>query len=502
MNALIAHDELEDRINGCWLGKSIGGAIGAPYEGQTFWLDVPKKYPARSVENDDLDLQLVWLHVLEQKGVGIAAPELAQGWIDHITYPFDEYGVAVANLQLGLKPPYTGICNNYFKNCMGSPIRSEIWACLFPGQPATAGWYAMQDAQVDHWDEGVYGEIFFSCQQSAAFTAGSIEETITQGLKYIPVGCGVARAVRQAVELHRSGIDIQSAQRRILQAWADDNFTHCLQNIAFTILGLLYGKGDLLETIILATSCGSDTDCTAATAGALIGILQGGKKILAEAGAVAGSEIIAGGGIHDCNPPATTFELTRRVLALLPQASEYAAKRQLPAGFTLPEMTDIPHPYRIGVLRAAADAPVHGEGKEPLLTGDAVVEEVAGNFLPVAQWFEQTQKPVLLLQTSFCLPQKRKLRVLPVFAGEERMWLDSKLVLDQKKWRPFMPAPHRCSTDVPLVELEAGEHRITLEIWRPGVRTEYPFALLLAHESLHLMTDVSLQLQAASCTCR
>ena len=40
--------------------------------------------------------------------------------------------------------------NNYFKDCMGSPIRSEIWACLAPGCPEVAARYAFLDAIVDH----------------------------------------------------------------------------------------------------------------------------------------------------------------------------------------------------------------------------------------------------------------------------------------------------------------------------------------------------------------
>ena len=73
-------------------------------------------------------------------------------------------------MQKGLLPPVCGWHNNAFKDCMGSPIRSELWACVAPGCPELAAWYAYQDAIVDHGGgESVYGEIFNAVLESCAF---------------------------------------------------------------------------------------------------------------------------------------------------------------------------------------------------------------------------------------------------------------------------------------------------------------------------------------------
>lgn len=45
-------------------------------------------------------------------------------------------------------------------------------------------------------------------------------------------------------------------------------------NVPFTVLALLAGDGDFGRTICTAVNCGMDTDCTAATAGALLGLLK------------------------------------------------------------------------------------------------------------------------------------------------------------------------------------------------------------------------------------
>jgi len=50
-------------------------------------------------------------------------------------------------------------------------------------------------------------------------------------------------------------------------------------NIGILVLALLYGKGDFSETLCIAVNCGEDTDCTAATAGSLLGIIHGTRGI-------------------------------------------------------------------------------------------------------------------------------------------------------------------------------------------------------------------------------
>jgi hypothetical protein len=62
--------EYKDKVRACWLGKNIGGTMGTPYEGRRELLDV-KGFVTKQGEvlpNDDLDLQLIWLHAVEQMG--------------------------------------------------------------------------------------------------------------------------------------------------------------------------------------------------------------------------------------------------------------------------------------------------------------------------------------------------------------------------------------------------------------------------------------------------
>ncbi|NQT86491.1 ADP-ribosylglycohydrolase family protein, partial [bacterium] len=126
-------DTYRDKVHACWLGKNIGGTLGAPYECHktTQQLAFYDPLPEVSAPNDDLDLQLAWLKCLEDRGVHITCGDLADAWVSYLSsYPWNEYGFCRRNLGRGLRPPISGCFENYYIDEMGSPIRSEIWACV------------------------------------------------------------------------------------------------------------------------------------------------------------------------------------------------------------------------------------------------------------------------------------------------------------------------------------------------------------------------------------
>ena len=104
-------DSYKDKVNACWIGKNIGGTIGTPYEGTKEYLDV-KGFVTEAgapLPNDDLDLQLVWLHAVEKMGLGaIQANVLGEFWLSFIPPHWNEYGIGKANMKRGLIPPLSG----------------------------------------------------------------------------------------------------------------------------------------------------------------------------------------------------------------------------------------------------------------------------------------------------------------------------------------------------------------------------------------------------------
>lgn len=334
--------EYLNRVQGCWLGKNIGGTLGMPMEWErkknqvTYYTHDITGDP---LPNDDLDIQILWLIALEEQGLQIDAKVLGEYFNEYMIFTHAEYGTAKTNLRAGLQPPVSGSYNNRFKDSCGSYIRSDIWACLYPGYPEIAASYAFEDALVDHGDgEGVYAEVFVAAMESAAFYETDIKKLIEIGLSYIPEQCAVSRAVRDAISTYESGMSMEESREYIMKNYIGHLEWHAISpedeakgygegkmgwdvpsNIMIIIYGLLFGKGDFEKSMCTAVNYGEDTDCTAGTIAALYGIMHGTGIFAEKWKKPIGSRIVT----ISINPflmygkiPVTVEELTERVAAL------------------------------------------------------------------------------------------------------------------------------------------------------------------------------------------
>ena len=321
----------ESAVRGCWMGKNVGGTLGAPFEGQPDTHDVEfyvqKNLLGNPEPNDDLDLQLLWLMLAEYYGLYNLTPRLiGEHWISNIIGPWNEYAVCRWNCENGFYPPLSGaVDNEQWRWSNGAWIRSEIWACLFPGNPDEAIKFAWLDACADHCGEGIYAEMFTVALESAAFVEKDLRRLLAIALSKIPEKSRLRESIDLVCGCFDRGEDWLTAREKVVELNRDLDFFQAPANVAFVILGLLYGRGDFGRTICLATNCGDDTDCTAATAGAVMGILYGIEGIPEKWIAPIGDNIIT----KAINPfglrllvPRTIDELTRRVIRLERQTRE------------------------------------------------------------------------------------------------------------------------------------------------------------------------------------
>ncbi len=279
-------EEVSDKIYACWIGKNIGGTLGGPFEGKRMVLDC-KGFTTEAgipLPNDDLDLQLVWLKAMRDVGpLSLNAKTLGTYWLEFITPCWNEYGVAKSNMKNGLEPPLSGQYANFWKHSNGAWIRTEIWATLFPGDAEMAVKFAFEDACVDHGvGDGTHAAIFVAAMEAAAFVKNDLRELINIGLSNIPKDCRFATYINTVLECYDADMTWLETRNKITDMSLADpelGWFNAPANVGYAIIGLLYGKGDFKESMLIAINCGDDTDCSAATVGSILGIMHGSKII-------------------------------------------------------------------------------------------------------------------------------------------------------------------------------------------------------------------------------
>ena len=464
----IGIESYRDKVYACWLGKNIGGTLGAPYECQkkiqtlTFYDPLPDK----SAPNDDLDLQLAWLRCLEDRGIDITCGDLADTWVACLSsYPWNEYGFCRRNLGRGLRPPVSGCFENYYIDEMGSPIRSEIWACVAPGDPQLAAALAWHDAVLDHaGGEGVYGEMFWAAVESAAFALDDPHTLIRIGLEMIPVWSRISRVVRDAVWCHDNDIPWEEARQRILDAFGHHNPCHAPQNHGFTILGWLYGS-DYGDKLCKAVNCGYDTDCTGATLGSALGLLGGTAGIPAEWREPIGEPIVLHKFTGDCGAPADVAELTRR--------TEAVARRMLDARSDIAafgETTQIPADLSVLFRNGRA---LLALARDPM----AAIERVDGCDLAFHYHGEPVLRPGLTKTVSVSVAEDDVALCIQRAALEAPAgWSVERLGVDQGRWRFALRADDVADRNELTVTVSTAERTLTaaFTLLGPGGAQGYP----------------------------
>ena len=308
-------DLLYDKILGGWLGRCAGCALGKPVEGWhksrieeylrlagAYPLDyyfpvitpIPEGFPKSLRDHgcmrgrikwmerdDDIDYTILALHILESRGINFTTEDVGREWLDHLPYHmvYTAERAAYRNLVMGLRPPETATYMNPYREWIGAQIRADCWGYVTPGCPELAAELAFRDASLSHVKNGIYGEMFVAAMISAAFAVEDVEEIIRIGLSEIPEGSRLAEAIRDVLSWRRICRSWEEAWERIERKYGSYHPVHTINNAALVVMALLYGEGDFAKTVSIAVMGGWDTDCNGATAGSVIGVLLGARKI-------------------------------------------------------------------------------------------------------------------------------------------------------------------------------------------------------------------------------
>jgi ADP-ribosylglycohydrolase len=463
-------DTLRAKVLGCWLGKAVGGTLGQTFEGLEGPLDadfyVP--VPTQMVPNDDLDLQVLYACVLAaQSEPAVSRYTLAHAWAAHVAFPWNEYGVGMRNLAEGIRPPHTGSFDNWFACGEGAAIRSELWACLAPGDPELAGAYAYEDACFDHAGDGIGAAVFLARLQALAFVEGDPDRIIDGALSALPEDSGIRHVVNDTRNWVRQGITWQRARQLILERYGSSDFTDVRPNTGFVILGWLTGQ-DFSERICITNNCGEDTDSTTATLGALLGILDPGsidERWLAPIG----RDLHINDEITGITHPATIDGFTDLVLAL---------REKLPGTApSVPPSEFDPADYSIPVQIAWTnnrDRPWHDRDSTELPPPGGLIPHnlvwtpasFPGTWVRIQR--AEFQDRILYARYALNLAGRRDVRLMLNSTEHHRIWVDGVPTHAAQASQHMFPAPHMPPVGQFIdLELDGDHHEIAVALKCP-----------------------------------
>lgn len=443
-----------EKVMGCWLGKAVGGTLGQPYEGcdGPLNLNYYDPVPEDMIPNDDLDLQVLWAYVLNSMPTPVVDRDaFADAWLNHVAFPWDEYGIAIRNLRNGIRPPYSGTYDNWFKDGLGAAIRSEIWACLAPGQPELAAKYAYEDACVDHTGNGIYAEQFLAALESAAFCENDIERLVNVGLAIIPADSRLAMAITDTMTWCKNCNDWLTVRTRILEKWGSENFTDVVMNIPFAVMSLLLSKGDFSKAICMSVNCGLDADCTTATVGAILGIINPDcidEKWLNPIG----RKLVINAGITGITHPDTLDEFTDLIIDLSKRV-----KLRNTATLPMPDISRFKLKAETGLFKYWFRQ--DSERFKPQLAELTEVMEFPGHCGSISTDLIPPDS-LFMMRFKFKLNKPQKVRIVFNTPSNSRVWVDGEYAFGREGGR-MAPSPHRCPLNqYKDFELEAGEHEL------------------------------------------
>ena len=281
-----------DKVHGWWLGKIIGVTLGKPFEFKMPWppkeitFYTQKSPPTCFSDNDDLYVNLTYLLAAEKYCPGVTQEQMGKEFLQRLD-PARLWLAnrrAYKNLQAGVKPPKTGhpVFNKYFDS-IDAQIENGIWGVLCPGMISEACGYADKASHITNYADGAYGGIFVAAMTSAAFFEEDVHSIVRKALKTIPAESDYARAVRDVIKWHRENpANWRATREKIKAKWEEKKGKEgasAVVNGASAIMALLYSKGDFDKAVTIATMAGWDADCNPSTAGGILGIILGAKKI-------------------------------------------------------------------------------------------------------------------------------------------------------------------------------------------------------------------------------
>ncbi len=295
-------EEYQSKMKAGWLGQMAGVGWGAPTEFKFKGEYVPDdKVPAWDPEminqqfQDDIYVEMTFLKTLEDYGFDVS---IRQAGIDFANSQYRLWHANRAgrdNLRSGIAPPYSGHPKyNDHADDIDYQIEADFSGLIAPGMPQTVIDLGEKFGRIMNYGDGLYGGQFIGGMYAEAFFETDIHKIIEAGLECIPAESQYAEAIRDVIKWHGESPDDWIATWQLIEdkynlnpeyrkfncKGTEDKFNIDAKiNGAFIVMGLLYGEGDMDQTIIISMRCGQDSDCNPSNAAGVLAASLGMENL-------------------------------------------------------------------------------------------------------------------------------------------------------------------------------------------------------------------------------
>ena len=339
---VIDKNQYRDQLEGFWLGQCIanwtgliteGDKIGIPVDGKgggfytrENWggIDHPNIWGSNNYSetidfiyaakdsiwgaDDDTDIEYMYQELLiENNTLFLDGEQIRAGWLNHI-YKNEENYLWVSNqrafdlMQEGIVPPDTSDPkNNPFYEMIDAQLTTEIFGLYAPGNPETALSMSYLPIRTSARENAAWIAEFYVIMHSLATypnkfnsTKQKVQWMAAKARENLPNSSYAAKMYDFVLEHYHKNTQWEKTRDLLHEKYQinqDDNYfwstkdescNGCFAagiNFGASIISLLYGEGDIKETIKIAVLSGWDSDNPAATWGGLLGFMIGKKGI-------------------------------------------------------------------------------------------------------------------------------------------------------------------------------------------------------------------------------
>ncbi len=238
---------------------------------------------------DDLYVEMTFLRSLEQYGIDVP---LRQAGIDFANSGYQLWcanNAGRTNLRKGIAPPDSS--HPQFNRCPNDidyQIEADFSGLIAPGTPQAAIDLGEKFGRLMNYGDGVYAGQFMGAMYAEAFFQDDPFIIAEVALRAIPADSQYAEMVRDMLAWYQADPDDWQKTWQLCQEKYRENPEYqqasnggidCKINGAYVLMGLLFGKRDLDETIIISCRSGQDSDCNPSSAAGVLFTTIGYSKL-------------------------------------------------------------------------------------------------------------------------------------------------------------------------------------------------------------------------------